>query len=103
MVCKDKGKNDVIKLIDLDFAKKKNNDLLKVPENVYARNRLGTQEYMAPELFLTNPYKGELVDVFAIGVTLLFMFVLNHPFRDIKDEYDHYQHLKNGEYDQFWA
>jgi serine/threonine protein kinase len=58
---------------------------------------------MAPELFLTNPYKGELVDVFAIGVTLLFMFVLNHPFTDAKDEYNHYQYLKNGDYLQFWA
>ena len=103
MVCKDKDNNDVIKLLDLDFAKKSDNEGIKIPENVFARNRLGTQNYMAPELFLTNPYKGKLVDVFAIGVTLLFMFVLNHPFRDVKDEYDHYQHLKNGEYDQFWA
>ena len=34
--------------------------------------KLGTVDYMAPELFSTVPvsYKGELVDVFAIGVTL---------------------------------
>jgi len=85
MVCEDKDNNYVIKLIDLDFAKKIDHERLEIPDNVFARNRLGTQGYMAPELFLTEPYKGELVDVFAIGVTLLFMFVLNHPFTDVKN------------------
>jgi hypothetical protein len=45
---------------------------------------------MAPELFLTEPYKGEPVDVFAIGVTLFVMFVIDHPFQVVYDENDHY-------------
>jgi serine/threonine protein kinase len=59
---------------------------------------------MAPELFLNMSYKGEPVDVFAIGVTLLFMFVLEHPFENVKDG-DHYEHLRKGDGDElkFWA
>jgi hypothetical protein len=45
---------------------------------------------MAPELFLTEPYKGEPVDVFAIGVTLFVMFVIENPFQFVNDENDHY-------------
>jgi hypothetical protein len=39
---------------------------------------------MAPELFLAKPYKGEPVDVFAIGVTLFAMFAISYPFGNVK-------------------
>jgi hypothetical protein len=42
MVCKDKDNNYVIKLIDLDLVQKSDHDLLKIPENEFAKNRLGT-------------------------------------------------------------
>jgi len=45
---------------------------------------------MAPELFLTKPYLGEPVDVFAIGVTLFIMIVIDFPFENAKDEKDLY-------------
>jgi hypothetical protein len=56
---------------------------------------------MAPELFLTKPYLGEPVDVFAIGVTLFMMFAIDYPFENVKDG-DYYKHLKNGDYPKFW-
>ena len=39
---------------------------------------------MAPELFLTKPYLGEPVDVFAIGVTLFMMFAIVAKFHRLK-------------------
>ena len=57
--------------------------MLKIP-NEFAKNRLGTLEFMAPELFLAKPYKGEPVDVFAIGVTLFTMFATSYPFENVK-------------------
>ena len=45
---------------------------------------------MAPELFLNMSYKGEPVDVFAIGVTLFIMIVIDFPFENAKDEKDLY-------------
>jgi serine/threonine protein kinase len=90
MVCEDGDGNYVIKLIDLDFVKTIDHELIEIPENEVAKNRLGTRQFMAPELFLTEPYKGEPVDVFAIGVTLFVMFVIDHPFQVVYDENDHY-------------
>ena len=82
--------NYVIKLIDFDFAKKIDHERINIPEQEVAKNRLGTRQFMAPELFLTEPYKGEPVDVFAIGVTLFVMFVIDHPFLFVNNENDHY-------------
>ncbi len=90
MVCEDGDGNYVIKLIDLDFAKKIDHERIEIPEKEVAKNRLGTPQFMAPELFLTEPYRGEPVDVFAIGVTLFVMFVTDHPFQVVNDENDHY-------------
>jgi hypothetical protein len=55
MVCKDKDGNYVIKLIDLDFVKKSDYCLLEI-KNEFDKNRLGTEGFMAPELFLGKPY-----------------------------------------------
>jgi len=90
MVCKEGDGNYVIKLIDFDFAKKIDHERINIPEQEVGKNRLGTRQFMAPELFLTEPYKGEPVDVFAIGVTLFVMFVTDHPFQVVNDEYGHY-------------
>ena len=69
------GNNFKITLVDLDFSKKnKSDDLLKIPHKKVHRNKLGTKNHMAPELFSTNAYKGEPVDIFAIGHTLFTMF-----------------------------
>jgi len=35
--------------------------------------QLGTHSYMAPEIHLGKPYKGEHVDLFAAGIILFIM------------------------------
>jgi len=56
MVCKEGDGNYVIKLIDFDFAKKIDHERINIPEQEVGKNRLGTRQFMAPELFLTEPY-----------------------------------------------
>ncbi len=44
----------------------------------FLETRLGTEAYMAPEIHMNMPYKGELVDVFAAGI-ILFITVSGIP------------------------
>jgi len=46
----------------------------------YLKTALGTFGYMAPEIHLGRKYKGEQVDVFALGVILFVMFSKHPPF-----------------------
>jgi len=39
----------------------------------YLETKLGTQNYMAPEIHLKQKYKGESVDVFASAIILFIM------------------------------
>lgn len=54
---------------------------------------VGSEEYNAPELFMSNEndptYNGAKADVFSAGVTLFLMLMKCPPFRsaDIKDPY----------------
>jgi len=41
-------------------------------------SQLGTLNYMAPEIHLNFPYKGESVDLFASAI-ILFIMVAQHP------------------------
>ena len=41
----------------------------------------GTPGYMAPELFTSKGYNGELADVFALGVVLFALVMGRPPFR----------------------
>ncbi len=40
----------------------------------YLQTKLGTLNYMAPEILLEKPYQGESIDLFAAG-TILFVLV----------------------------
>ena len=46
----------------------------------YLKTALGNFGYMAPEIHLGRKYKGEQVDVFALGVILFVMFSKHPPF-----------------------
>jgi serine/threonine protein kinase len=43
-------------------------------------SQCGTERYMAPEILLGQPYKGNTTDIFAMGVILFTMVVGVMPF-----------------------
>ena len=43
-------------------------------------SRVGTKNYMAPELLEKRPYRGTCVDIFAAGVDLFIMATGAWPF-----------------------
>jgi 5'-AMP-activated protein kinase catalytic alpha subunit len=51
------------------FLKTQNND-----EDLL-RDFCGTRSYMAPEIFLKNPYDGRKADIFSSGVILFIIFI----------------------------
>jgi serine/threonine protein kinase len=58
------------------------------------KNRLrsypGTEGYMAPEVWLGQEYKGQLADVFALGVILFIMYSGKMPFNRADTRHDEY-------------
>lgn len=44
----------------------------------YLTTKLGTMNYMAPEIHLKQPYMGQSVDLFAAAI-ILFIMVAQHP------------------------
>jgi len=63
--------------------------------------KVGTQNYMAPEIHAHKPYSGVNVDLFAAGIILFIMYSHNPPFgrADTRDPY--YRLLVNNEA-RFW-
>ena len=69
-------KNYSVKLIDFGFASK----LAGRDESGLMKTCCGTPNYMAPEIHQNKKYKGESVDVFALGVVLFAMRACSFPF-----------------------
>ena len=46
--------------------------------------KCGTLNYMAPEIHLGMPYKGQLVDIFASGIIMFMMVSATPPFNEAK-------------------
>jgi serine/threonine protein kinase len=66
-------------------------------------SRVGTRNYMAPEVLEKRPYRGTSVDIFAAGVILFTMVTGTMPFKEqasVTDEL--YQYIVRKNYDQFW-
>ena len=90
--------NYSIKIADFGFSapvKSQNGDkfLTKI---------LGTRGYMAPELHLALPYKGEEVDLYAASI-VLFNFVTGHPpFLTATKKDELYRTLYKELYHIFW-
>lgn len=67
-----------------------NNDTLKVIDFGLATSDdpctggLGTEGYMAPELYSQDEYSGEKVDVFAAGATLFNLLACRPPFTSVR-------------------
>ena len=63
---------------------------------------LGTESYMAPEMFLKQPYSGVSVDLFACGV-ILFILVSQHPAFGKAQQSDRFYNLFLTQNDRFWT
>ena len=63
---------------------------------------LGTQPYMAPEILLEQPYKGDLVDIFAIGVILFMLVAGTPPFEQATSDDAYYRNIVDNKWDTFW-
>ena len=66
-------------------------------------SEVGTRMYQAPEVIEKRSYRGEMVDIFSIGVILFLMVTGSMPYRTqacIQDELYRLIYLKKKE--DFW-
>ena len=68
----------------------------------YLTTCCGTQAFMAPEILKEQPYKGEVVDLFALGITLFWIYSGNPPFSMATDEDYYYGFIAREELNKFW-
>jgi len=67
------------------------------------RTIVGTDTYMAPELHLKQPYKGNEVDLFALGVILFMLVTKSPPFSKAHPDGDaYYKMFAKNRVDDFW-
>ena len=64
--------------------------------------RLGTDNYMAPEIHRGRAYRGEVVDLFAASIILFIMVTGNPPFSKAIASDDFYKVLCVNRPDLFW-
>jgi serine/threonine-protein kinase Chk1 len=64
---------------------------------------LGSKYYKAPEIHEKQPYNGERVDVFALGVILFIMMTQNPPFKAANRQVDKlYYFISTDKQADFW-
>ncbi|KAF8998260.1 kinase-like domain-containing protein, partial [Cyathus striatus] len=69
-----------LKIVDFGFA----------TDSVQSRGRLGTYEYMAPEIHSEQQWYNSTVDTWALGITLIFMISGRVPWKIAKNEDETY-------------
>ena len=66
-------------------------------------SRVGTRNYMAPELLEKRPYRGTSVDIFAAGVVLFIMATGTWPFDNRANTLDKlYKFIIIKDFEGFW-
>ena len=63
---------------------------------------IGTPGYMAPEILSRQPYQGQVVDLFALGVILFILYSGHPPFSMANEEDNYYKLLATNRSDLFW-
>jgi len=66
------------------------------------RTKLGTESYMAPEIHAKQPYTGQSVDLFAIGIILFIMMTGHPPFSQAVPQDRFYKFISGNRADVFW-
>ena len=91
-----------------------NNFLLKIADFGFAApvegkdgsgnltTKLGTLNYMAPEIHLKQPYQGRSVDLFAAAIILFIMVAAHPPFTTAEPQDPFYRCLAASRADIFW-
>lgn len=64
--------------------------------------KLGTANYMAPEIHLRKPYQGRPVDIFAASIVLFIMLTGHQPFGQADPDDKVYRCLSANRADLFW-
>ena len=66
-------------------------------------SRVGTKNYMAPEILEKRPYRGTSVDIFAAGVVIFTMVTGSMPLDQSASTQDAiYKYIVEKDYDKFW-
>ena len=86
-----------VKLIDFGFA-----GLSTKYKDGKLRTRLGTDQYMAPELRLGEAYDGFQADVFSLGATLFTALIGVPPFHSSRNEDCYFAAIKKGQWEALW-
>lgn len=68
----------------------------------YLHTKLGTLNYMAPEIHLEAPYQGKQVDLFAAAMILFIMVAQHPPFTEAKTNDPFYKCIAGNRADIFW-
>lgn len=64
--------------------------------------KLGTLNYMAPEIHLKQPYQGKSVDLFAAAIILFIMVAQHPPFTTAQPQDPFYRCIAASRADVFW-
>ena len=63
---------------------------------------VGTPGYMAPEILDRQPYQGQMVDLFALGVILFILYAGHPPFNMASDDDQRFKLLSSNKSEAFW-
>ena len=88
-----------LKIADFGFA----GPLMGRDGKGYLFTKLGTYNYMAPEIHEEKPYNGAAVDLFALAIILFIMVSSHPPFNTAEMDKDpFYKAIANNKSKSFW-
>ena len=88
-----------LKLADFGFA----GPLAGRDGSGYLQTKLGTANYMAPEIHEEKPYNGRQVDLFSLGIILFILVAQSPPFNVAIIQQDpFYRAIANNKCASFW-
>jgi len=57
---------------------------------------------MAPEILNKQPYQGQVVDLYAVGIILFILYAQHPPFTQASTQDSYYKLLATNRADLFW-
>lgn len=85
----------VVKLADFDLSR-------QITSKDFSPRRVGSVNYMAPEIQEDRGFNGVKVDIFSLGVLLFCLASGKLPFVSAKANDAWFKHIKSGHFDLFW-